>query len=71
VIYFTVTDQMLIIYEKHWEYNEAVYQLFKELKKVYDSIRKGIRLNILTEFGIYKKQVRLTKMCSNETYSNV
>jgi len=50
---FTVTDQLLIIYEKKWEYNEAVHLLFKELKKVYDSIRKGIHLNILTEFGIY------------------
>jgi hypothetical protein len=47
-MYFTVTDQMLIIYDKNWEYNEAVYQLFKELTKVYDSIRNGIRLNILT-----------------------
>jgi hypothetical protein len=27
--------------------------------------------NILTEFGIPMKLVRLTKMCLNETYSNV
>jgi hypothetical protein len=69
-MYFTITDQLLI-YEKNWEYNEAVHLLFKELKKVYDSIRKGIHRNILTEFGIYTKQVRLIKMCSNETYNNV
>jgi len=55
---FTVTDQLLIIYEKNWEYDEAVHQLFKEHKKVYDSSRKGIHLNILTEFGIHMKQVR-------------
>jgi hypothetical protein len=52
---------MLIIYEKNWEYNEAVHQFFKECNKVYDSIRKEIRLNILTECGIYMKQVRLIK----------
>jgi hypothetical protein len=68
---FTVTDQLLIIYEKNWEYNEAVHLFLKKCKKVYDSSRKGIRLNILTEFGIYMKQVRLIKMCSNETYSKV
>jgi len=45
------------MYEKNWEYNEAVHQLFKECNKVYDSIRKGIHLNILTKFGIYMKQV--------------
>ena len=31
-MYFTVTDQLLIIYEKNWEYNEAVHQLFKNVK---------------------------------------
>jgi hypothetical protein len=51
-----------------WEYNEAVHQLLLDFKKVYDSVRKGL-YNILIEFGIPMKLVRLIKMCLNETYS--
>jgi hypothetical protein len=39
-----------------------VHQLFIDLKKACDSV------NILLEFGIPKKLVRLIKMCLNETY---
>jgi hypothetical protein len=42
---------------KKWEYNEAV--------------RKEVLYNILIEFGIPTKLVRLIKMCLNETYSRV
>ena len=35
------------------------------------SVRTEISYNILTEFGIPMKLVRLTKMCLNETYSRV
>jgi hypothetical protein len=27
--------------EKKWEYNEAVHQLFIDLKKAYDSVGRG------------------------------
>jgi hypothetical protein len=48
-----------------------VHQLFIDLKKAYDSVKKEVLYNILVEFGIPKKLVRLIKMCLNETYSEV
>jgi len=45
---FDAAGQLLIIYftfikywRKKWEYNEAVHQLFTDLKKAYDSVRRG------------------------------
>jgi len=51
--------------------NEAVRQLFIDFKKAYYSVRKDVLYNILVEFGIPMKLVRLIKMCLNETYSGV
>jgi hypothetical protein len=48
-----------------------VHQLFVDFKKAYDSIKREVFYNILLEFGIPKKLVRLIKMCLNETYSRV
>jgi uncharacterized protein (DUF302 family) len=45
--------------EKKWEYNEAVHQLFTELKKPYDSVMREDLYIILTEFDIARKLVRL------------
>ena len=59
------------IHEKKWEYNEAVHQLFIDFKNAYDSVRREGLYNILIEFGIPKKLVRLVKMCLTETYSRV
>src|SRR5215468_436003 len=70
--------QLLIIYSvfvkylrKKWEYNESVHQLFIDFKKAYDSVRREALYNILIEFGIPKKLVKLIKMCLTETYSRV
>ena len=51
------------ILEKKWEHNEAVHQLFIDFKKACDSVRREALYNILIEFGIPKKLVRLIKMC--------
>ena len=53
------------------EYNEAVHQLFIDFKKAYDSVRREVLYNILIEFLIPMKLVRLIKMCLTETYSRV
>ena len=51
------------ILEKKWEYNEAVHELFIDFKKTYDSVRREVLYNILIEFGIPMKLVRLIKKC--------
>jgi hypothetical protein len=53
------------------QYNETVHQLFIDFKKSYDSVRREVLYNILIEFGVPKKLVRLIKMCLNEIYSKV
>jgi hypothetical protein len=44
-----------------------VHQLFIDFKKAYDSVKREVLYNILLEFDIPKKPVRLIKMCLNET----
>ena len=48
-----------------------MHQLFIDFKKAYDSVRREALYNILIEFGIPRKPVRLIKMCLPETYSRV
>jgi hypothetical protein len=70
----STTDQTFCIrqiLEKKWEYNETVHQLFADFKKAYDSVRMEVLYNILIEFGVTMKLVRLNKVCLNETYSEV
>ncbi|KAJ4451753.1 hypothetical protein ANN_03224 [Periplaneta americana] len=59
------------IMEKKWEYKGTVHQLFIDFKKAYDSVKREVLHDILIEFGIPKKLVRLIKMCLSETYSRV
>jgi hypothetical protein len=76
---FDATCQLLIIYcvfvkfleKKKWEYNESVHQLFIDFKKACDSGRREVLYNILIEFGVPMKLVRLIKMRLTETYSRV
>jgi len=48
-----------------------VHQLFIDFKKAYDSVMREVLYNILIEFGVSKKLVRLIKMCLTETYISV
>jgi hypothetical protein len=73
---FDIIDQLLIIFsafarywKKKWEYNATVHQIFVDFKKAYDSVE--VLYNILIEFGVRMKLVKLIKMCLNETYSKV
>ena len=49
--------------KKKWEYNEAMHELFMDLKKAYDSFKSEVLYNILIEFCIPMKLVRLIKVC--------
>jgi hypothetical protein len=47
------TDQIFYIrqiLEKKWEYDGTVHQLFTDFKKAYDSVRREVLYNILSEF---------------------
>jgi len=59
------------VLERKWELNKAVHRLFIGFKKAYDSVRREVLYNIITEFGVPQKLVRLKKMCLNGTYSRV
>jgi hypothetical protein len=48
-----------------------VHHLLTDFKKAYDSIKREVLYNILLEFCIPKKLVRVIKMCLNETYSKI
>jgi len=66
----STTDHIFCIRQtlkKKWKYNKAVHQLFTDFKKAYDSVKKEVLYDILTEFGIPMNLVRLIKMCLNET----
>jgi hypothetical protein len=41
------------------------------LKEAYVSVRREVVYNILIEFGVLMKLVRLIKLCLNETYNKV
>jgi hypothetical protein len=53
------------------EKNGSAMRLYISFKKAYDSVRREVLYNILIEFGVPMKLVRLIKMCLNETYSKV
>jgi hypothetical protein len=49
----------------------TVHQLFIDSEKACDSVRREVLCNILVQFRIPMKLVRLIKMCVNETYSKI
>jgi hypothetical protein len=71
---FDATGQLLIIYSAFIKYLRKSGNTMKQcidLKKAYDSIRREVMYNILTEFGFPMKLARLIKNCPNETCSRV
>jgi len=59
------------IFEKKWECSATVHQIFIDLKKAYDSVRREVLYNILSEYGVPMKLASQIKVCLNETYSRV
>ncbi|KAJ4450477.1 hypothetical protein ANN_01902 [Periplaneta americana] len=68
---FTLEEEDKEIMEKKWEYKGTMHQLFIDFKNTYDSVKREVLYDILIEFGIPKKLVRLIKMCLSETYSRL
>jgi len=74
---FDATGQVLIIYSAFVKYlsnngntiNQCIISI--DYKKAYDSVRREVLYNILIEFGIPMKLVRLIKMCFNKTHSRI
>jgi hypothetical protein len=69
-----MTDQIFYIHQildKKWEYNGTARQLFIDFRKAYDSVRRKVLYNILSEFKMPRKLVGLIRMCLNETYGTV
>jgi hypothetical protein len=65
VLCSNITDELLIrvfffffafvkYWRKKWEYNETIYQLFIDLKKAYDSVRREVSYNILVVWGSHE-----------------
>ena len=48
-----------------------MHQFFIDLKRAYDSVWREILYNILIQFGISMKLVRLIKICLTEVHSTV
>jgi hypothetical protein len=70
----STTDKILYIrqiLEKKREYSGTAHQLFIDIKKAYDSIRREALYKILTKFGISRNLVGIIKMCLNETHSTI
>jgi hypothetical protein len=59
-----LTTFLIIRYQKkNIEYNRRVHQKFLDFKKANDLIRIEVWNNILIEFGMPKKLVRIIKSC--------
>jgi hypothetical protein len=54
----TTTDQIFLHSSdtrEKWDYNATVHQLFLDFKKAYNSIRRKVLYNTVTEFGVPMK----------------
>ena len=55
------------IMEKCWEYNKDIWQIFVDFKQAYDSINRASLWNIMAEFNIPSKLIKLVKACYNNS----
>jgi hypothetical protein len=69
----STTDQTFL-FVRYWRKNWSTmiqYISYSDFMKAYVSVRREVLYNILIEFGIPMKLVRLITICLNETYSKV
>jgi hypothetical protein len=57
--------------EEEREYNGRVHNLFIDFEKAYDSVRREALYNVLIEFCMPLKLLRLIKVCLNKSYIEV
>ena len=70
----STTDQtfcMRMILEKACEYKVDIHQLYIDYKQAYDTINRAELVQIMKEFGIPMKLVRLVRMTLTNTNSKV
>jgi DNA-binding transcriptional regulator PaaX len=60
-----------MILEKVCEYQVDLHQLYIDYKQAYDTIHRAKLVEIMKEFGISMKLVRLVKMTLTNTNSKV
>ncbi|KAJ4431136.1 hypothetical protein ANN_19731 [Periplaneta americana] len=70
-LYSEIYKLVLAIWEKEIVPEQWKESTIDQFKKAYDSVKREVLYDILIEFGIPKKLVRLIKMCLSETYSRV
>jgi hypothetical protein len=77
---FDLSDQLLIrfsafvrYWRKKWKCNGFVQDtsVIHRIQESHDSVRREELYNIIIEFGVTMKLVRLIKICLNESYSKV
>jgi hypothetical protein len=69
-----ITDLLQIrfsMFSRYWRKNGSIMGQCISFKKAYDSVKREVLYNILLEFAIPRKLVRLIIMCLNETCSKV
>ena len=52
-----------VLYEKYWEYDKNLYNLFIDYRQAYDSIYRPSLWHILREYNIPNKLISLIKAC--------
>jgi sorting nexin-29 len=70
----STTDQIFslrIILEKAYEYNADIHQLYVDYKQAHDSVDRAQLIEIMKEFGVPDKLVRLVKMTLKSTNNKV
>jgi sorting nexin-29 len=60
-----------IIIQKVYEYNVDIHQPYVDYKQAYDSINKAQLIEIMKDFGVPDKLVRLVKMTLESTNNKV
>ena len=79
---FDGTNQLLFLYSAFFKclrktgikWSNSSYIRYLDFKKAYDSVRREVFCNMITEFCICMKLIliiKTTKMCLNETCSTV